>query len=355
MADQGAKCSAIFYERGSLRILDQLSLPEKTEMIQIRTIDDAWNAINKMQVRGAPAIAIVGVLSVAVLLERMETEEKAEIHREIVRALDHLVTSRPTAVNMKNAAEEFKALSSSLLNDVDTNGTSHRQKIIEAAEDMYRRDVETNKSLARFGAEYILRAIPAGKVNVLTVCNTGSLATAGYGTALGVIRKLHEENRLETAYFTETRPYNQGERLTAYELATEGIPSMMICDNMVSFLMKKKQIHAVVVGADRVTSNGDTANKIGTYQAAIAAKYHKVPFLVACPSTTIDVRKSSGDEIPIEERAASEVSKRIRTPCWNPAFDVTPNELVTAIVTERGAFEFKSNEWKQFVATCEGK
>ncbi|OQR74612.1 methylthioribose-1-phosphate isomerase-like [Tropilaelaps mercedesae] len=326
------KCLSIFYERGSLQILDQLLLPETSKMVPIESVHDAWKAIKTMQVRGAPAIAIVSALSVAVELNKLATVDKKDIHDSILKWFDYLITSRPTAVNIVNAAQDFKAASARLLDDSSVNGKMHKLRIIEASEEMFRKDVQTNKDIGKHGAEFILQTVPSNdKVTVLTVCNTGSLATAGYGTALGVVRSLHNAGRLEQAVCTETRPYNQGERLTAYELMTEKIPSMMICDNMVSFLMAKRKVHAVVVGADRVTANGDAANKIGTYQAAIAAKYHKVPFYVACPSTTVDPSMTSGDEIVIEERPAQEITTRVDIPCWNPAFDVTPRSLITGV------------------------
>lgn len=208
-------------------------------------------------------------------------------------------------------------------------------------------DRQTNRRIGDYGAEHILQQAGKSnrsKVNVLTHCNTGSLATAGYGTALGVIRSLHQQAVLERAYCTETRPYNQGARLTAWELFTEQIPSTLICDDMVASLMASQQIDAVVVGADRVVANGDTANKIGTFQIAILCKHFAVPFYVASPRSTLDLSISDGSKIPIEERPANEM--RFVGPvqiapaemhCWNPSFDVTPAELITGgIITEEG-------------------
>lgn len=207
-------------------------------------------------------------------------------------------------------------------------------------------DIATNKSIGRHGAEHILQSV-ADKASILTHCNTGSLATGGYGTALGVVRCLHGMGKLKHVYCTETRPYNQGARLTAYELVHDKIPSTLICDSMCALLMQRREISAVVVGADRVVSNGDTANKIGTFQLAIAAKYHGVPLYIAAPVTTIDFGLKSGDEITIEERPNKEMlfvgSQRVAAEgigCWNPAFDVTPAELITGgIITEKGVFE----------------
>lgn len=223
----------------------------------------------------------------------------------------------------------------------------HNLRLIEKMNLMLDEDVATNKSIGKFGAEHILKGLGNENAVILTHCNTGSLATAGYGTALGVVRSLKEMGRLEHCFCTETRPYNQGSRLTAYELVYEKIPSTLICDNMVGLLMMKKKVSAIVVGADRVVANGDTANKIGTYQLAILAKYHNIPFYVAVPTTTIDLNKKTGSEIIIEERPSKEMThvKDIRIAaeginCWNPCFDVTPAELITGgLITEHGVFK----------------
>lgn len=208
-------------------------------------------------------------------------------------------------------------------------------------------DIQTNKRIGDFGAEHIVQSASKkgrSKVNVLTHCNTGSLATAGYGTALGVIRSLHNRGQLERAYCTETRPYNQGARLTAWELFTDAIPSTLLCDNMVASLMTSRQIDAVVVGADRVVANGDTANKIGTFQIAILCQHFGVPFYVASPYSTLDLTKKDGSLIPIEERPENEMRfvgnvqiAPAEMPCYNPSFDVTPASLITGgIITEEG-------------------
>ena len=223
---------------------------------------------------------------------------------------------------------------------------------------MLEEDVAVNKSIGDHGAARILKDLEgtgheSEPVRVLTHCNTGSLATAGYGTALGVVRSLFGQKRLDHCFCTETRPYNQGSRLTAYELVYEKIPATLICDNMVGILLATKRINAIVVGADRVVSNGDTANKIGTYQLAILAKYHQVPFYVAVPTTSIDLTKKTGAEIVIEERPASEMTcikgQRIAAQginAWNPSFDVTPGELITGLITEHGVFKPQELESK---------
>ena len=304
-----------------------------------------------LQVRGAPAIAIVGSLSVAVELRNQSYSDSAEdvsqLQMFIQSKFDHLKTARPTAVNITEAAEQFKLHVRELASS-QTAAPAIQQSLISRMEAMLPLDVTTNKAIGRNGAQNILDNVERDhKVVVLTHCNTGSLATAGYGTALGVIRSLHQSGHLEHVYCTETRPYNQGARLTAYELVHDGIPSTLVCDSMGGLLMKERRVSAVVVGADRVVANGDTANKIGTYQLAIAAKYHGIPFYVAAPMNTVDFRLGSGSEITIEERPSNEMlyisGQRVAAEgigCWNPAFDVTPAELITGgIITELGVFE----------------
>ncbi|XP_068976817.1 methylthioribose-1-phosphate isomerase isoform X3 [Bombus flavifrons] len=287
---------AIKWENGKLEILDQILLPAISRYIPVKGVEDGWKVINNMQVRGAPAIAIVGCLSLASEIRNEEYMDKKSLRRDI--------------------------------------------------EAMLEKDIADNKAIGDYGAQEILKNVSGDNfVRILTHCNTGSLATAGYGTALGVIRSLHKRNSLEHAYCSETRPYNQGARLTAYELVYEDVPATLICDDMVAALMKSRNISAVVVGADRVAANGDTANKIGTYQIAIVAKYHNVPFYVAAPRTSIDFTIPNGDHIVIEERPEREMThindQRIAAPgiqCWNPAFDVTPASLIKGIITEVGVY-----------------
>lgn len=338
---------AIKYKDGQLEILDQLKLPFETCYMRIDTIQDGWQAIFDMKVRGAPAIAICGVLSVAVELNKREFKSINEIIKFTSESLDYLVTSRPTAVNMADAAQKFKRLCVDLKSET-SDVAQYKEKLLFFMNKMLEDDVATNKAIGNYGAQDILKRINDGsKAVLLTHCNTGSLATAGYGTALGVVRRLRELNELEHCYCTETRPYNQGSRLTAFELVYEEIPATLICDNMVGLLLARKKVSAIVVGADRVVANGDTANKIGTYQLAILAKHHNVPFYVAVPTTSIDLTRKTGSEIVIEERASHEMThvKNIRIAaeginCWNPAFDVTPAELITGgLITEFGLFK----------------
>lgn len=378
---------AIKYSRGTLYILDQLKLPHESTYVPIRNCEDGFDAIKRMVVRGAPAIAIVAALALAVELTSLPTTgSSAEGRREFIfEKLDYLLRSRPTAVNLADAAGKLKKT----VMGVSTTAEAVTERYLQAAERMLVDDVQDNMNIGKFGAEWILQNAAGGKdkVVVLTHCNTGfaiqlrsprgetlgkitntdhrrSLATAGYGTALGIIRSLHLGSNLDHAYCTETRPYNQGSRLTAYELVYEKIPATLITDSMASALMRLEGVAAVIVGADRVAANGDTANKIGTYQLAIVARYHGVKFVVAAPTTSIDVKTLSGKDIEIEQRPGREMlvirGPRVREGVsgdeveadlehvetvvtaaqgigtYNPSFDVTPNELIDAVVTEKG-------------------
>ncbi|ORE03486.1 S-methyl-5-thioribose-1-phosphate isomerase [Rhizopus microsporus var. microsporus] len=357
---------AIQYTRGDLRILNQLVLPHETIFETVLNIQNGHSAIKTMKTRGAPAIAIVAALSLAVDINtRFEKDEFTTVDQVVQfvqESLEYLKTSRPTAVNLFDAAAK-------LLTVVQDSAKEAKEPAdvvyayIEAAEKMLVDDVQDNKNIGKFGADYITSNVKdKGNICVLTHCNTGSLATAGWGTALGIIRDLHASGNLKHAYCTETRPYNQGSRLTAYELVYENIPATLICDNMASALLKQNpEVQAIVVGADRVAANGDTANKIGTYQLAITAKYHGILFIVAAPSTSIDLNTKSGADIVIEQRPAEELvtvsgvrvqdnePTSIRTAAerigvWNPSFDVTPSELISAIVTEKGVVVKKDGE-----------
>lgn len=338
---------AIKWEENKVHVLDQLQLPKRSIYIPVDNVEKGGNVIRSMQVRGAPAIAIVGCLSLAAELADVKNrpyETKEALKTAVSEKLEFLANVRPTAVNMRRAAEELAELTDALADEEAVDVERMKKKIIETAVEMMEKDVATNKAIGEYGAEEILsNARGKERLNILTHCNTGSLATAGYGTALGIIRSLHGRDRIERVYCTETRPYNQGARLTAYELVFEKIPGILICDNMAAALMKARRIDAVVVGADRVAANFDTANKIGTYQLAILAKHHGVPFYVAAPRTSIDLSLDSGSGIKIEMRPETEMThvngERIAAPgidCWNPAFDITPRELITGLVTEHG-------------------
>jgi len=249
-------------------------------------------------------------LSIAVELynSRSKFDTISSVQQFVTDQLNYLITARPTAVNMSDAAQTIIDYLVTL-NNKQENLSLYIDELIEFIEQFLERDLADNKSIGRYGAQAISQNSPnVKKLTVLTHCNTGSLATVGFGTALGVIRQLAANNALQLTYFTETRPYNQGSRLTAYELVHDHIPHTMICDSMAGLLMRTRPIHAVVVGADRVTANGDTANKIGTYQLAILAKHHQIPFYVAAPTTSIDLTKKTGDEIVIEQRPSKEMT-----------------------------------------------
>ena len=340
------------YDSGSntLEVLDQLKLPHEKAYIPIQNCEDGWKVIRSMQVRGAPLIALVAVVSLAVEVRKMKNELLKQSDKQVVldyllTKMDYLRTSRPTAVNLFRATDQLKEA----ITSESAKGLSSESLIalyVNGAELMLDEDVKANMAIGEFGANRILEITGLDKVKVLTICNTGSLATAGYGTALGVVRSLHSKGCLSHVYACETRPYNQGARLTAFEITEDELPGTLICDSMAAYLMATKGVDCVVVGADRVTSNGDTANKIGTYQLAIIAKYHNVPFFTAVPTTTLDLSMSSGAEIHIEERPAEEMTtifgQRIAPVginTWNPSFDVTPHNLIRGVITEIGVAE----------------
>ncbi|CAL1284668.1 unnamed protein product [Larinioides sclopetarius] len=340
---------AILYQRGKLEVLDQLLLPAKTSYDNITSVQEGWEAIKSMKVRGAPAISIVAALSLAIELTKTDFSSKDELHEFLIKNLNYLLTSRPTAVNLGQVVKLITDLSEKYLKDDSLTEIGMKERLLTEMEKLLSSDIRINKLIGEYGGKHILENC-SKPISILTHCNTGSLATAGYGTALGVIRWLHQNNNLHHAFCTETRPYNQGARLTAYELVHDKVPSTLICDSMVASLMKSGKVSAVIVGADRVVLNGDTANKIGTYQIAVCAKYHDIPFYVACPRSTLDFALESGHMIPIEERPSQEMlyinKARIAAEdffiginCWNPAFDITPASLITGgIITEIGVF-----------------
>lgn len=348
---------SIRYQRGSLHLLDQRKLPLNTIYLDIPDAAHAWEAIREMVVRGAPAIAIAAALSLAVQVSKPDHQFSGtpdEAASFLISKLDYLVSSRPTAVNLSDAATKLTDI---VINSAATAIDAHQvfQAYIEAAEIMLEEDVASNKAIGTYGSSFILnQRKDINKFSVLTHCNTGSLATAGYGTALGVIRALYADGVLERAYCTETRPFNQGSRLTAFELVHDKIPATLIADSAAAALMKAGRVHVVIVGADRVAANGDTANKIGTYSLALSAKHHGVLFYVAAPLTSIDLSLSSGEEIVIEERSAKELlntrgglGEQVAASgisVWNPAFDVTPANLINGIITEKGVITKVGNE-----------
>jgi methylthioribose-1-phosphate isomerase len=277
---------------------------------------------------------------------RSKFDSISSVLQFVTDQLNYLITARPTAVNMIDAAKRIIGYLIPL-NNKQQNVILYIDELLAFMEEFLQRDLADNHSIGQYGVEILCQNNSnTKKLTVLTHCNTGSLATVGFGTALGIIRQLAANSILQLVYFTETRPYNQGSRLTAYELVHDRIPHTMICDSMVGLLMRTQAIHAVIVGADCITANGDTANKIGTYQLAILAKHHDIPFYIAAPTTSIDLTKKTGHAIFIEQRPSSEMTtiKGINIAAegvhvWNPAFDITPAQLITAIITEHGVFK----------------
>lgn len=408
---------AIKFDRESisLSILDQLLLPYSTEYITINTIADAHEVIKKMQVRGAPAIAIVGTLSILVELSIFlknkfkdqsfyDLQDFDNFKTQLNLRLEFLITSRPTAVNLSNAVNEIiKIINSSSASTVDELFPEIFKFGCALIDDDYTNNVKLGENGKDWILDHLAKENFEGDFSVLTICNTGSLATSGYGTALGVVRSLwnhatsfntkaddegpaSKKVKTNTAKFSqvyplETRPYNQGARLTAYELVYEQIPATLITDSMVTYLVSslnkdpsKPPIKACVVGADRIVKNGDTANKIGTYQLALICQQFGIKFLVVAPKTTIDLKTANGDDIIVEQRPANELQNvsggvidiatnsvvrngkgyavngkvGVAAPgieVWNPSFDITPHEVIDGIVTEDGVITKVNGEF----------
>jgi methylthioribose-1-phosphate isomerase len=320
-----------------VRFIDQTKLPLEESYVLATNYEEVAEVIVTMVVRGAPAIGVSAAYGVALGALKTQAKTTAEFAPEFERICARLAGTRPTAVNLFWAIDRMKKLFAELL----ASGAALAQvqeKILAEAHAMYAADIAACKAMGAYGAELL-----PDEGGVLTHCNAGALATCGYGTALGVIRAAVERGKKIQVYADETRPFLQGARLTAWELVTDHIPTTVICDNMAASLMRQGKIKAVVVGADRIAANGDAANKIGTYNVAILAHEHGIPFYVAAPWSTIDLATATGDGIPIEERPATEVTHlagRQITPngvgICNPAFDVTPAKYIAAIITERG-------------------
>jgi methylthioribose-1-phosphate isomerase len=320
-----------------VRFIDQTKLPLEESYVLATSYEQVAEVIVTMVVRGAPAIGVSAAYGIALGAAQTTATTTAEFAPEFDKICARLAGTRPTAVNLFWAIDRMKNLFSSLLASGATLAEV-QEKILAEANAMYDEDIAACKAMGAFGG-----ALLPEEGGVLTHCNAGALATCGYGTALGVIRSAVEQGKHIHVYADETRPFLQGARLTAWELMADGIPTTVICDNMAASLMRAGKIQAVVVGADRIAANGDFANKIGTYNVAILAKEHGIPFYCAAPWSTIDLATPTGDAIPIEERSAVEVTHhggKQLTPygvgICNPAFDVTPAKYVTAIFTERG-------------------
>ena len=321
-----------------VRMLDQRLLPMEEKYLMLRSYEEVAEAIKKMVVRGAPAIGVSAAFGLALGVRQAAVTSVVDLEQDLDYFCEVIGRTRPTAVNLFWAIERMRACFRRAKAETDDIEEIKERMVVEAQK-IFEEDIKSNRSLGRFGGELI----PDG-ATVLTHCNAGALATAGdYGTALGVIRGARDAGKRVAVIADETRPFLQGARLTAWELAKDQIPVTLITDNMAGHVMKQGQVDAVVVGADRIAANGDTANKIGTYMVAVLARQHDIPFYVAAPISTLDLSLKTGEEIPIEERDTREVTHMRDQQLapdgievQNPAFDVTPNELIAAIITDKG-------------------
>jgi len=327
---------------GCARIIDQTVLPGEYKTMDCRTVEEVWEAIKVLRVRGAPAIGIAAGYGVIIGI-RNASDDKDEFFKKLDEVTAYLASSRPTAVNLFWALDRMKAAALKL-HDMDV--AEIKVKLLAEGRAIHQEDVDMCYAIGRAGAELVGQGAA-----ILTHCNAGGLATSGYGTALAVIFSAAEAGRNISVYADETRPLLQGARLTAWELVQADIPVTVICDNMAGYLMQHGKVDMVVVGADRIAANGDAANKIGTYSLSVLAKAHNVPFYVAAPSSTFDLSLADGSAIPIEERQRDEVANfgNVQTvpdgaDVFNPAFDVTPAENIAAIITERGAIHNPTRE-----------
>lgn len=329
-----------------VRMLDQRLLPTEEKYLTLHSSDEVADAITTMVVRGAPAIGVSAAMGLALGAKQSQGKSVADLESDFMQMCAVMGATRPTAVNLFWAIERMREVFANAKSQT-LNVDEIKQTLVDEALAIFREDIESNRALGRFGAELI-----ADGATVLTHCNAGALATAGdYGTALGVIRGAIDAGKRVAVIADETRPFLQGSRLTAWELAKDNIPVTVITDNMAGHVMKQGKVDCVVVGADRIAANGDAANKIGTYMVAVLAKQHNIPFYVAAPISTIDFAITSGEQIPIEERDAKEVT-HVREQQLAPdgvavhnfAFDVTPNEFIAAIITDRGVARAPYNE-----------
>lgn len=324
---------ALKYQHGCLNVLDQTVLPNRVAYIACRNAQEVAEAIKSMQVRGAPAIGIAAAYGLALEALSYNGTDVRELIDKLQQAKKILAATRPTAVNLFWALNRMESVWRNY-----EHVAALQVKLDEEAIRLHEDDRQKNTHLGRFGSSLI-----SPRAHILTHCNAGALATGGYGTALGVIRTAFQEDKVEMVYADETRPLLQGARLTAWELVQDGLPVTVITDSMAGYLMQQGKVDLVIVGADRISANGDVANKIGTYSLAVLAKYHQIPFYVAAPLSTIDMSLAEGSRIVIEERKADEIRRMgdfqlvpDDAAVYNPAFDLTPSGLISAIITEKG-------------------
>lgn len=333
----------------NVKIIDQTKLPGKLEYITCRDVKTLWKAIKRLSVRGAPALGVSAAFGVLLGMKSFKGTDTKKFIKHIRTTCSYIGTSRPTAVNLFNVLNQMRVV---LIKYSDSSVTELKKHLKTEALRIYDEDCAVCRKMGNYGARLI-----KNKSNIMTVCNAGALATADYGTALGVMYSAKSQKKKFKVYACETRPLLQGARLTAWELLRAKIDTTLICDSMAASLMKQGQVDAIFTGADRIAMNGDTANKIGTYNLAVLAKYHKVPFYIVAPRSTFDQDIQSGKQIPIEQRGKEEVIQFGERPTapknvkvYNPAFDVTDHKLITAIITEKGiiAPPFKVNIKKKF-------
>jgi len=333
----------IKWQDNAVIMLDQRKLPETEVYVTLTSYEEVAQAIKNMTIRGAPAIGVAAAMGVALGALKSQAQNFLEFDKEVKAICQTLFETRPTAVNLKWALDRMEKF---IQNNSDKDVAELKNLVIEEAKKIRDEDIQTNRQIGQHGQ----KILNSGD-NVLTHCNAGALATAGFGTALGVIYAAVEAGKAITVMSDETRPVLQGARLSAWELQKNNIPVTVITDSMAASFMGSGKIQKIIVGADRIAANGDTANKIGTYSVAINAKYHNIPFYVAAPFSTIDVKTKTGKDIPIEERDQNEVAeineKRLvpkNVKIKNPAFDVTPAELITGIITEKGILNYPFEE-----------
>ncbi|MFH1440625.1 MAG: S-methyl-5-thioribose-1-phosphate isomerase [Candidatus Omnitrophota bacterium] len=329
----------IEWKNGAIRIIDQTKLPFKFEYLDIKDLKILWQAIKELKVRGAPALGAAAALGVYLGMKDSKAANFSQFNKELDKVIKYLAGSRPTAVNLFWGLEKMREV---VLRNKEKPLSQIKELCFKQAQNIIETDRSSCRKIGEFGAKLFKK-----NDTILTVCNAGILATIDYGTALGVIYRAEEEGKNLKVYACETRPLLQGARLTTWELKKKGVDVTLICDNMAATLMAQGKINRVIAGADRIAVNGDTANKIGTYSLAVLSKYHNIPFYIAAPVSTFDLNIKSGKDIPIEQRNEQEIKslffnkpialKEVKV--YNPAFDVTPNDLITAIITERGVIK----------------
>lgn len=332
-------------ESNTLRLLDQTALPAEERYLHVQTVDDLVAAIQSLAVRGAPALGAVGALGVVVAMHQATREGWGE--ERLQTEVDRIRLARPTAVNLAWGVETVRR-----------GMPSGAEAVLECAKRVVEEDEAANRRLSQLGADWILERTGKDRVRIVTHCNTGALATSGWGTAYGIIHELHDQGALELVYVDETRPLLQGARLTSWELTQDGIPHVLEVDGAASSTIVRGLVDVAIIGADRITANGDTANKVGSVALALACQRAGIPFVVAAPSSTVDLATAHGDDIAIEERDPAEVISLGGNPtalpatrAYNPAFDVTPHDLISAIVTERGVVEPASRPHPNLLAS----